>query len=97
MPTQKYVDKGTLEQMRIRLYYTKPQLDDGETILTATAVSTPSGLTLVGNVGISGGTVEQMISGGTAGKEYLVQFTVTTSGGDTYCNPDYDAIIVRVS
>jgi len=37
------------------------------------------------------------VSGGAAGKEYLVQFTITTSGGDTYCHPDYDAIIVRVT
>ena len=97
MATQKYVEKAVAEQIRVRLYYRKPQLEDGETILTATAVSTPTGLTLVGDCVITGGRVEQVVSGGAAGKEYLVQFTITTSGGDTYCHPDYDAIIVRVT
>lgn len=97
MTTQKFVEKAVAEQIRVRLYYRKPQLDDGETILTATAVVTPVGLTLVGDVVILGGRIEQVVSGGTAGKEYLIQFTITTSGADTYCHPDYDAIIVRVT
>jgi hypothetical protein len=95
--TQKFVDKAVLEQMRIWIYIRKPHLMDGETILTATAAVTPSGLTLVGDCVISGGRVEQVVNGGVAGVSYLVQFTITTSGGDTFCNPDYEAIIVRVT
>lgn len=37
-----------------------------------------------------------MMHGGKAGSEYLIQFSVSTTDGSLYCNPNFDAVRVRV-
>jgi len=96
MATQFFVEKAHMEKFKIGLYYWPPDVSATNTISTATAVSTPAGLTLDGAVAISGSQVLQTISGGTSGALYLVQFTITTTDLSVYCSPDHDAIYVRV-
>jgi hypothetical protein len=96
MATQFYVEKASVERFKIGLIYWPPDVTTANAIVTATAASTPAGLTLDGAVGISGATVLQTILGGTSGTTYLVQFTITTTDGSIYASPDHDAIAVRV-
>jgi hypothetical protein len=96
MATQFFVEKAPAEKFKIGLYYWPPDISATNVIVTATAVSTPAGLTLEGVVAISGQQVLQMMSGGTSGALYLVQFTITTTDGSIYASPDHDAIYVRV-
>jgi len=94
--TQFIVEKAVAEKFKIGLYYWPPDVDNENIIVGATAAVTPSGLTLDGDPVVSGQQVMQMMHGGTAGVDYLVQFTVTTFDGSIYASPDHDAIIVRV-
>jgi len=94
--TQFIVEKAAAEKFKIGLYYWPPDVDAANAIVTATAVSTPAGLTLDGAVVISGERVMQMMHGGVSGATYTVQFTVTTTDGSIYASPDHDAIIVKV-
>lgn len=94
--TQFIIEKAVAEKFKIGLYYSPPDVTETNTIIAATAVVTPEGLTLDGDVVISGQQVMQMMHGGTSGATYLVQFTITTTDGSIYCSPDHDAIIVRV-
>lgn len=95
------VEKAVAETFSIGLIYIDPDLKTGETITaTPTVAVTPSGLTLsavtISTTTIASDTVSTVISGGTAGIEYMVLFKVTTSGGNTYNNPNKDALRVRV-
>ena len=94
--TQFIVEKAPPEKFKIGLYYWPPDVDATNTIITATAVATPTGLDLDGAVVITGQQVMQMMHGGAVGQDYMVQFTITTSDGSIYASPDHDAIIVRV-
>ncbi|MCJ7643292.1 MAG: hypothetical protein MUP28_02295 [Candidatus Aminicenantes bacterium] len=94
--TQVIIEKAPAEKFKIGLYYRPPDVDDTNTLVSATAVSTPAGLTLDGDPVVSGQQVLQMIAGGVTGKDYVVQFTVLTSNGSSYCSPNHEAIIVRV-
>jgi hypothetical protein len=90
------VEKAVAEKWEVGLYYYPPDVDDVNTIISATAIVTPEGLVLDGDVRISGPQVMQMMHGGTKGVLYLIQFTVKTLNGSSYCHPVHDARIVRV-
>jgi hypothetical protein len=94
--TQFIVEKAAVEKFKIGLYYWPPDVTTANAIVTATAAVSPSGLTLDGDVVISGQQVMQMMHGGVSGATYLVQFTVTTMDGSIYASPDHDAILVRI-
>ena len=94
--TQFIIEKAAAEKFRVGLYYWPPDVGEGNAIVGATAVVTPNGLILDGDPVIFGQRIMQMVYGGVAGTDYLVQFTVTTSNGSIYASPDHDAIIVRV-
>jgi hypothetical protein len=94
--TQFIVEKAAAEKFKIGLYYWPPDVTATNAIVTATATVSPSGLTLDGDVAISGPQVLQMMHGGASGATYLVQFTITTMDGSIYASPDHDAILVRV-
>jgi hypothetical protein len=83
------------EKFYIGLKYRPPDLNVGETIISADATASPAGLTL-GAVIIMENEVTVLVSGGTAGTEYLVQFKITTSIGNVFKNPEKDAINVKV-
>jgi hypothetical protein len=94
--TQFFVEKAFAEKFKIGLIYWPPDVDAVNTIVSATATVSPAGLLLDGDVERSGSQVLQMISGGTSGVLYTVQFTVTTLDGSIYASPDHDAICVRI-
>lgn len=54
-------------------------LEDGETILTATAAVSPAGLTIAASVVITGSRFTVFVSGGTAGVDYTIRFHIKTS------------------
>lgn len=90
------VSKGAAEELKIGLRYWPPDLLSNETITAVETSVTPTGLTLDGAPTISGAEVYQKITGGTAAKEYLVQFKVTTSRPEVLNNPEIDVILVKV-
>lgn len=94
--TQAIVNKAPAEKFKIKLTYWPPDVTAANQIVSATATVSPLGLTLLGAVEIDGNDVLQMIEGGAAGVDYLVQFAITTTDTSHYANPDYDAILVRV-
>lgn len=59
--------------------FTIGDLATGETITSVACASTPSGLTVGATGTVSGANVSTLISGGTAGKEYRVRYTIVTS------------------
>lgn len=65
-------------------------LESTESITAATASVTPSGLTLSGSVVIVSPRVSQLITGGTAGVDYIVRFHITTNLG---YEDDFDYLI----
>jgi hypothetical protein len=81
------VYKKVAEKFEVGFYFSPPDLASGETISTCTAAVLPTGLTLTGSCVISGSQVTQIISGGTAGVEYVLTFTITTSAGRIF-TPD---------
>ncbi len=89
------VEKAVAETFPIGLTYISPDLDTGETVVSATVAATPAGLTLSG-VTVATPSISAFVSGGTTGVEYTVLFAVTTSGSKLYNNPNKDAILVRV-
>ena len=94
------IEKAVAEAFPVGLTYVSPDLATAETIASATVAVTPSGLTLgavtISTTTLASDTVSAPASGGTAGVEYTVLFTVVTSGGKTFCNPNKDALLVRV-
>jgi hypothetical protein len=94
--TQFIVEKAANEKFKVGLYYPLLDVNAENAIIAATAVSVPEGLTLDGDVVISGQQVMQMMHGGAVGEAYLIQFTITTTDGSIYCSPNHDAILVRV-
>lgn len=91
------VSKSKNCKYNIELDYQSPDLESGETISSVDVAAYPSGLSL-GTPGITsdqkGVLVE--ISGGLAGKIYMVLFEVTTSSGKIFNDPDYDAVLVKI-
>lgn len=90
------VEMAVSETLSIGLTYKAPDLATGETIMaTSSVAATPSGLTLSA-VTISGATITTFVTPTIAGVEYVVLFKTVTSGGNTYNNPNRDALLVRV-
>ena len=92
------VVKSPDEAFAIGLIYTSPDLDENETLSSATVTITGDEETItllaVGNPILENGNkVSQKISGGTANQEYKVIFQVVTSVGYTY--EDYIYVKVR--
>ena len=83
------------EIFSVGLKYITPDLEEGQ-YLTGGSVTISSdedgGLKKEGNVVIEADIVSQLISGGIVGKEYFVDFIVTTSGGHTY----KDTIFIKI-
>ncbi len=94
--TQYFAEKAAAEKFKVGLIYWPPDVEVGNAIVSATCAVTPAGLLLDGAVAISGNRILQMMSGGSSGAIYLLQFTVTTEDGSIYASPDHDAIMVRV-
>lgn len=90
------VEKAAAERFKIGLYYLPPDVANGNAIERATVTVTPAGLTLAGDPTIIAQQVMQMIAGGEAGTEYLVQFRIETTDGSILESPNHDAIRVRV-
>jgi len=90
------VEKGSAGVLTVRLRYWPQDLNAGETITAVESSVSPAGLTLVGLPGIDGEEVYQKVSGGVAGTDYVVQFVVHTSAGQTYDHPYMDAFLVKV-
>lgn len=94
------IEKAVAETFSIGLIYVSPDLATGETITASTVAVTPVGPTLsavtISTTNVASDTVSAFISAGTAGVEYTVLFKVTTSGGNTYNNPNKDALLVRI-
>ncbi len=65
-------------------------LDAGETIQTCTASVSPAGLTLSGAVVIASPRISQLVTGGTAGVDYVVRFHIATNMG---YEDDFDYLI----
>ncbi len=89
------VTKRPDEIFSIGLKYISPDLEEGESISSASvsvSPDNPSGVQAVGNAVIEQDNVAQLISSGVDGSEYYVNFTVTTSGGHIY----KDSIFVKV-
>lgn len=63
-------------------FATFSELVAGQTISSPSVVSSPSGLT-VGSPTVSSALVQVRLSGGTAGTDYSVTCSVTTSGSST--------------
>lgn len=61
-----------------------PLLASGETLSGSPTVSVETGLTKSGAAAIDGATVEQRITGGTAGTDYVVECECATSGSNTF-------------
>ena len=83
------------EMFSIGLKYISPDLEEGMYLTDATVTITPDevgGLKKEGNAVIEPDIVSQMIKEGIVGKEYFVDFVVTTSGGHIY----KDTIFVKI-
>jgi hypothetical protein len=93
------IKKRPIERFPIGFRFIAPDLEEGESIVAATAEIMPQnagGLDLVGSPTIDGNdTVSQSIDGGTDGHDYYVRFTVTTSSGNIYQDSIY--VMVRES
>jgi len=90
---QPFIEKTVAEKLYVGLNFFDPDLPTGETISTATAAVSPSGLTLSGAVVISSNQVKQLILGGTDEKTYTITFTVTMSGGQIF-TPSYTVRVI---
>ena len=83
------------EIFSVGLKYISPDLDEGQYISGGTVTIEPDeagGLKKEGNIVIEADIVSQLISGGIDGKEYFLDFIVTTSGGHTY----KDTIFIKI-
>ncbi len=79
--TKGVIEKKVGERLTLGFRYHSPTLDDGETI-TGLSVTAQAGIT-AGTGQISGREVYVPISGGTAGTDYTIRFTITTDQGQT--------------
>ena len=90
------VMKQPEEVFAVGLQYVSPDLEEGAYIASCSVkikpVETSGGLVAEGDVVVEPTMVSQMISGGTSGHNYYVEFMVVTSGGHTY----EDEIYVKV-
>lgn len=73
------IEKHVGETLIIGLRYHSPALDEDESIISATA-SAQIGIT-AGTVDVSGDEVSCPVSGGTAGTDYTIRFTISTDQG----------------
>lgn len=80
------IQKHVGETIIIGFRYHSPALDDDESIIAASA-SAQTGITM-GTVDISGAEVYGPVSGGTAGTDYTIRFTVSTDQGQVFID-DY--------
>lgn len=90
------IKKRSNERFPIGFKFHTPDLEEGESIISAVALVSPTevgGLEAVGSPTIeSGDTVSQAVEGGIDGHDYYVRFTVTTSLNNVY----EDSIFVSV-
>lgn len=84
------IEKHAGETLTLGFRYHSPALEDDET-LVAVSINAPAGIT-VGSADISGTEVYAPVSGGTAGTDYTLRFTSSTSQGQAFID-DY---IVKV-
>lgn len=80
------IQKHVGETIIIGFRYHSPALDDDENIISV-AVSAQTGIT-AGTADISGTEVYCPVSGGTAGTDYTLRFTVSTDQGQVFID-DY--------
>jgi len=95
------VQKAVSEVFPVGLIYTEPDLDESETIESATVTVLPATGLTIGAVTVSttinpSDTISAFVSGGAVGIEYTILFKVLTSGGKTFNNPNRDAVKVSV-
>ncbi len=80
------LSKKVAETFPIGFKYHPPDLESGETISSCTVAVTGSDsvLTAVSPAAVSSNQVSSVIAAGTAGVEYTVRFTMTTSSGKIF-------------
>jgi hypothetical protein len=83
------IEKHVGETIILGFRYHSPALDDDETLIGVSVSAT--GIT-VGAADVSGTEVSCPVSGGTAGSDYTIRFTVSTSQGQIFV----DDFIVKV-
>ncbi len=97
MITKAIVEKGVGGKFPVGLEYSSPDLEAGHTITAVETTVSPTGLTLgTPTIDVVNHIVEVLVSNGTAGITYTVQFKVTTSAGNIYKHPHRDIVKVKV-
>ena len=93
------IEKAAGETYPVGLIYTAPDLEPEETIVSASISVSPAetgGLEAGTPTIQDGNKVWSVISAGLPGQEYLLTFSVQTSGGKIYCNPQRDSLLIRI-
>lgn len=90
-----WVEKAPGDELDYGFEYAD-ELEGGETIDSSTWEASPTGIDL-GAEGVEGSVATQWVSGGTAGTDYTLANTITTSGGRTFVRTLKVRVLASVS